>query len=204
MKTLLFTLALLVAGLFSATAQTEKGRWTVGASVGNFTYSTQNGYNSFSGSLTPSAGYFVANNLAVGAGIPLSLTTNKFSDPNGDTHTRTTSVGLSPYVRYYIGSSRLKPYVGVSYAYSLTNQRNESGGQTLKINGHISTLSPAVGVAYFVNRTVALNAGLSYIWQRYKSGYTVYDASGNPINEAPVSTTKYVSLGIGFQIFFGK
>ena len=31
--------------------------------------------------------------------------------------------GVSPFVRYYIGSARLKPYVGVAYSYSKTHSK---------------------------------------------------------------------------------
>ncbi len=203
MKTIVFTLALVLSGFLVVMAQTEKGRWTVGAQVGNFQYSTQNGYNSFSGSLSPSAGYFLANNLLIGAGVPLSLTTNKFSNPSGDVLYKSTEIGLSPYVRYYVGSGKLKPYVGVSYAYSMTRQRTDMDYQTLKTSGFTSSVIPTVGIAYFINRSVALNAGLNYVWSRFGNGTQAYDVSGNPIEKATY-TSKYLSLGIGFQIFLGK
>ncbi len=203
MKILYFTLTLLLTGLSSVVAQTEKGRWMVGASVGNFSYSAQNGNKSFAGSISPSAGYFVANNLVVGTGIPLGLSTNNYYDPTGEIHASTINMGVSPYVFYYFGSSKLKPYVGVSYTYSKTEHRIRSGSQTNTDNGYTSSVIPTVGVAYFINRTVALSAGLNYVWDRYKTAYAVYDVSGNPI-ETPVSTSKYLSLGIGFQIFLGK
>lgn len=203
MKALFFTLVWLVASFSVSTAQTEKGRWMVGAQVGNFQFSTQNQYSSFSGSISPSAGYFMVNNLVVGTGIPLSLAINNYADPNGDIHNRSTSVGLSPYVRYFIGSNKLKPYVGVSYAYSKSNQRTESGYQTTKTGGFTSSVIPTVGVAYFINRSVALNAGLNYVWSQYDNGYSMYDASGNPI-ERTTYTSKYLSLDLGFHIFLGK
>jgi len=203
MKAILFTLALLVTTISTSLAQTEKRRWTVGAQVGDFYYSTQNGYTSFSGSLSPSAGYFVANNLVVGTGVPLSLTTNKLADPNGDVRNTSTSIGLSPYVRYYVGSHKLKPYVGLSYAYSSTKRRADMGYQTLKSGGFTSTVSPTIGAAYFINRSVAINAGLNYIWERFNNGSTVYDVNGNLIEDTTF-TSKYLSLSIGFQFFLGK
>ncbi len=203
MKTIVFTLAFVLSGFSAVMAQTEKGRWTVGARVGNFQYSTQNGYSSFSGSLSPSAGYFVANNLLIGAGVPLSLTINKLSSSTGNVLNKSTGIGLSPYVRYYVGSSKLKPYVGVSYTYSTTRQRTDMGYQTLKTGGFTSSVIPTVGIAYFINRSVALNAGLNYVWDRFDSGNQAYDASGNPI-EKTTYTSKYLSLDIGFHIFLGK
>lgn len=184
-------------------AQTEKGRWTAGATVGNFTYSKKDAYRSFSASLTPLAGYFVANNLEVGTGVPLSVNTSKYVNPNGDAKNSGTSIGLSPYVRYYFGPAKLKPFVGLAYGYSWTSIRNRDSGQDTKGKGFTSTLTPTVGVAYFINRSVALNASLNYISQRYRTAYVSYNSGGTPI-EVPVSTSNYMSLGIGFQIFLGQ
>lgn len=203
MRKAFFTLVFILSGLSLTMAQTEKGRWMVGASVGSLSYSSQNGYRSFSTSVSPSAGYFVATNLVVGTGIPFSLSTSKYYNPSGDAHARNVSIGLSPYVRYYIGERKLKPYVGLAYAYSQTDQQTESGGQTNKANGSASSVTPTLGIVYFINRTVALSAGLSYVWDRYKSAYVAYDANGNRV-DAPVATSTYLSLGIGFQIFLGK
>lgn len=203
MRIIVFTLAFMMMGLSAVMAQTEKGSWMVGADIGNFSYSSQNGYRSFSASVAPSAGYFVAPNLVVGTGLPFSLSTNKYYNPSGDAHARNISIGLSPYIRYYVGERKLKPYVGVSYAYSRTSQRRESGGQIDTGSGSTSSLLPSLGVAYFINRAVALQAGLTYVWDRYKSAYVAYDANGNQI-DVPVATSTYLSLGIGFQIFLGK
>ena len=70
MKNSLYTFLLIVASLSFATAQTEKGRWTVGTDVGNLSYQDQNNYKTFSANLTPSAGYFLTNGLLVGTGVP--------------------------------------------------------------------------------------------------------------------------------------
>jgi outer membrane protein W len=199
MKKISLWLVLLLFSSLTTMAQTEKGRWTVGAQVGNFQYSAQNEYYSFSGSLSPAVGYFFANNLVVGAGVPLSLATNKY-DSN---HSTSTSIGLSPYVRYYFGNANLKPYAGLSYSYARTHQRIKTGNRDNDVNGFTSNFSPVVGLAYFLNHTVALNIGLSYVWQRYNSGNQNYDVNGNPV-DMQTATSKYATLNIGFDLFFGK
>ncbi|SOD77943.1 outer membrane beta-barrel protein [Spirosoma fluviale] len=203
MKAFICTCLILLTSLTVVSAQTEKGRWTVGATVGNFTYYKKDTYRSFSANLTPSAGYFPVNNLEVGTGIPLSLSKSKYANFNGDAKASNVSFGLSPYVRYYFGSSKLKPFVGLAYGYSWTSIRNRDSNQDLKGKGFTSTLTPTVGVAYFINRTVALNASVNYISQKYKTANAYYNSGGTQI-EVPVSTTNYMSLGIGFQIFLGQ
>lgn len=203
MKNSLYTLLLLLMSLSLATAQTEKGRWTVGADVGNLSYSSQYGYRSFSGSLSPSAGYFAVNNLVAGAGLPVSFGTG--SSNSRDYRYQTTVVGLSPFVRYYFGAASLKPYVGVSYAYSRTSQRTNSPNpnQQSTYKGFSSNVSPNVGLAYFINRTVSLNAGLSYVKSWYNNGAPDYNNGGIRV-ESITTKSDYLSLNVGFQLFFGK
>lgn len=206
MKKALFTLTWLAA-LTTAQAQTEKGRWLVGAQVGNFSYSDPNNQRRFSGDLLPSAGYFVANGLAVGAGIPVSLSIQQYpyfdqtTASTVDAKQTSTSYGLAPFVRYYFGSAKLKPYLGLSYSYSRTNTNQTTPGRTiLKTEGHASVIAPTIGVAYFVSRNVALNVGIDYNIQKQKIRVTEPAARLGTFN----SDDKSLSLGIGFQLFFGS
>lgn len=190
-----------------AKAQTEKGRWMVGAQVGDFQYSDQNRQKIFSGSLTPTAGYFVAKNLLVGAGVPLSLSTNsyygiRYPDPTFVKFEVTnTQYGVSPFVRYYIGSAKLKPYVGVAYSYSKTHSQTMASSALLqKSEGYSSAIVPGLGIAYFISRSVALNAGLNYSIQKDQDNILAPQSAISTFT----SDFKSLSLGIGFQFFFGK
>ncbi len=206
MKKILFTLACMAA-LTTAQAQTEKGRWLVGAQVGNFSYSDQSSQRSFEGSLTPSAGYFVANGLVVGTGIPLGLTWAKYTTVDritlaaADARFISTSYGLAPFIRYYFGTSKLKPYVGVAYSYGRTHSnQNIPGTETVKSKGYVSILKPTVGVAYFITRNAALNAGLNYNFQKQESQYTEPASRVNTFS----SSYRSLSLDLGFQLFLGS
>jgi len=207
MKKTLFVLVWLAAALTTAQAQTEKGRWLVGAQVGDFSYSDQNSQRSFSGELTPSAGYFVANGLAIGAGVPLGLSTQRYPFFDQTTpafvHAKQISLsyGLAPFVRYYFGPAKLKPYIGVSYSYSRTYSNQTTPDRTiLKTKGYASSIAPTIGVAYFITRNLALNAGLNYNIQKQESQYTEPASRVGTYN----SNYKSLSLGIGFQLFFGS
>lgn len=200
MKTNYLLLALLLLSFTTAIAQTEKGRWTAGASIGSFRYTTQDRYDQLSGSLSPSVGYFVGRNFLIGAGVPLSFSTAKTGDQYKD---NSSSAGLSPYIRYFIGEGRLKPYAGVSYGYSRNWRRYSVPGVDAKATGQSSTVVPTLGVAYFINQTVALNAGLSYVIENYRNENIRYSPTV-PVEPESRGEYKYLALGVGFQIFFGK
>ena len=197
MRYVLVTLVMLVVGSAGAQAQTEKGRWTVGAQVGSLSYSgTGEPYSirSFSISLSPSAGYFVARNLAIGASIPVTFLAYKASFPGTTVPSKVNSLslGLAPFIRYYIGSAKLRPFASASYGYTQVwnttfapRTNNDS-----KNSSNYSTYSVGAGVAYFVNNTVSLDASLNY-----------GDSFGYDRTTLNRGTT---SLSVGFRLFFGK
>jgi outer membrane protein len=204
MKTSLVTCVLVWITSVAVLAQTEKGRWMVGLSVGSLTYQEQpsTNYKAFSISLSPSAGYFVINNLLVGTGLPLSLSTSKTDNPGLPIKSTSTGIGLAPFVRYYFGESKLKPYVGISYSYSQNKYTYKTLLGDVSGTGHTTFIVPGVGLAYFINRNVALNASLNYTIQTTQTPYLQLTPSPSIINSS--SDFKLITLGIGFQVFLGK
>ncbi|QKZ14515.1 outer membrane beta-barrel protein [Spirosoma sp. KUDC1026] len=187
-------------------AQTEQGRWQVGAQVGNFSYQSQNGTKNFSGSISPSAGYFVIDNLLVGTGVPLSYSAFRFPTAIAPfAKSISTGYGLSPFARYYVGKTQLKPYAELAYSYSRSINKQTQEDVTGQLSERTSlasstNLTPTVGVAYFFTNNVALNAGLSYNIQASKT--EACDVNNNLVSFT--SNWKSLSLGIGLQIFFGE
>lgn len=204
MKKSLYTLLLVIASVSVATAQTEKGRWTAGANVGNLSYQDQNTLRSFAANLTPSAGYFVANGLLIGTGLPLSLSSS--NNRNIRNNTLSTGIGLSPFIRYYFGPSALKPYAGFFYSYVRSSISYKTPLGDVSGTGYSSTLAPTLGIAYFVNRNIALNAGLNYTIRTGKTpGIAFSGQMGPAVRVVDFRTeSKLLSLNIGFQLFFGK
>lgn len=207
MRTLTLIVFLAATLMEKVEAQTEKGRWTVGAEVGNFTYQNQNDIKSFTGSLSPAAGYFVTDGLAIGAGVPVSFTSQNYGSTNfGNLRYSSTVIGLAPFVRYFIGRSKLKPYLAVTYSYGQSRGRyrtDTQGGSESKTEGYTTSLVPNAGVAYFINRNLALNLGVNYNinHQEYE---TVQTSPFTPGPSNSNTNTESLSLGVGFRLFIGK
>ena len=195
MRNILVTLVLLTLVSAGVQAQTEKGRWTAGAQVGNLRYSGNNvQYRSrnFSGSLSPSAGYFVANNLAVGVSLPVTYTRNYSIIPgNVNNDASGFNIELSPFVRYYVGSAKLRPFLNASVGFQHLWSVYKGFGttETQRYDAGYTTYSAGGGVAYFINNTVSLDASLTY---------------ANYLGGAPNPTRSSIGLNIGFRLFFGK
>ncbi|MDO5104603.1 hypothetical protein, partial [Capnocytophaga sp.] len=158
----------------TVSAQIQKGNWMVGGQVADMKFT--NGLNI---NLYPQAGYFIADNFAVGALVGLGVYKAKGSS---DTQT---NWNLGGFGRYYIG----KDYVNL-----LKNGRffgegsfgfggnNSSVGSTT--NG--VDLGVGAGFAYFITRNISLDAVLKF---------NAVVGGGNTAGQGDLG------LRIGFQIF---
>jgi hypothetical protein len=63
-------------------------------------------------SLTPSAGYFIKDNLALGAELNIYL--SKTIDYDYDSEDRDSVITFSPFIRKYFGAKKARPYVHAS------------------------------------------------------------------------------------------
>ena len=208
MKKLVCILVILMTSRSLVHAQTEKGRWTAGVNIGSVSYQDYNSIKQFAVNLTPSAGYFIKDNLLIGTGVPLSLSTYKTGVTNPYlTKTVTMGVGLSPFVRYYFGKSALKPFAGLSYSYTYTHYKYEPlplFGSNESASGYSTYWTPTLGLAYFINRSIAVNASLNYTISESKTVYFSPTQSGASRIIDNTQKSKLFSLGVGFQLFFGK
>lgn len=108
-----------LAGLASAAqAQTERGTTLIGLSASNMSYgrSADHTFRQYSGTLTPTVGRFVADNLLVGLGVQVghrysqstysglffpSVVSSSVAYDKITFSERRWSAGLAPYARYY-------------------------------------------------------------------------------------------------------
>lgn len=147
---------LLVLGLQSLISQTEKGHCLIGGSIyGSKGLSNSN--KNFTLGVQPSLGFFVADNLAIGASLSFNMSTAP-NTPNFYGY------GLGPLARYYVGGGKIKPFVSASAMYVGSNY----DGQTS--NGF--NFDGGVGVAFFVTDNVAIDLQGLYKWNKF-SGSSV-------------------------------
>lgn len=199
LTTLLFVLVSL-----TTQAQISQGRWQVSADLSDFSYKVNDANTSFSGQLTPAIGYVLVQNLVAGVGLSLNhystSTTTVFRE-------HTSSIGASPYIRYYVGKASLKPFVGISYSF-FTNKDTftiyggavESYSRTFSSNA----LTPALGLAYFLNNRFALQASLHYVMYMNEAGGPVGLNGPNTSFLPGRSNHQDLSLGLGIQFLLGR
>ncbi|GAB3247150.1 hypothetical protein GCM10027347_02550 [Larkinella harenae] len=205
MKTAKLTLFLMLAILSGAVAQTEKGRWLVGAQVGNVSYQKikDNRGHIVNVNVNPTGGYFLMDNFLVGVTVPFSSNTISFDSPASFSGPNTRSIGIGPFVRYYVGKSAVKPYLGVDYTYNRkVGIYNNINSTDYRLKGSSNSLAPTLGVAYFINRHILLSAGLNYTFTHSRDQVLVL--AGTPSITEITANGRKLALDIGFALLLGQ
>lgn len=191
MKNIIFSIVLLFA-VTASFAQTERGTFMVGGNVGNYRYnyhgkSYSNTMNNFSAG--PSAGYFIADNLAVGLNINFYSVKQDWTGITPSyTYTgldKTHGWGVSPFIRYYKSLSDKFYFFGslsAGYDWSKGNRTELSPFDQLnysyKERNPSAMLSP--GLVFFPSSKFGLEVTLGSLrYGAYKRDYDGTDYSGN-------------------------
>jgi len=168
MKKNLLTL-ILATGLIVANAQTEKGDWMVG---GNFSLNTSD--NNTEVALTPDAGIFIINNLALGANLGFIYS------KSGDV--KVTSFGIGPFMRYYFTKAMVRPILHGNL--NFLSQKTKILGLPSTTN-NITSYFLGGGAAIFISDQVSIDGLIGYANSKIKN-------SGSKGGFA---------LNIGFQVY---
>ena len=133
----------------SVFAQTEKGDWLAGGTIGFRTNKNNSEFN-----LSPNGGYFFANNFV--AGINLQIETSKTGD------VKQTTLGTGPFARLYVGKGNFRPFAITSVDYLYKSIKNT----TKTTSNGVGWLIGAGGAA-FLNSAVALEAIAGYNYTKF-------------------------------------
>lgn len=201
MKQFVFTAALMLMSVSAILAQTEKGRWTVGAQVGNVSYASRGTERSLSVLLSPSVGVFAARNFLLGLSLPVVYSQYR-STVVSTYESSNTQLGVSPFARIYFGSAKLRPFVNASVGYNhqWTSflSPGSSTGRPVKDDSGFIGYSLSAGGAYFINNTISLDASLGY------AGGDTNNLNIADFFNSGTTQAKSFGLSIGFRLFLGK
>jgi len=162
-------------------------------------YKTEYKYNILS--VTPNYGYFVINNLCIGANVSATFTHASSAAatdyPELENHSR--SIGVGPFVRYYLPlDNKLYAFVTTGYTWYWSNLKYEFPDATDDIvtmtsKSRYTLWNGGIGLSYFINPSAALEAGAGYASVRHKND-----------DGKPTDKTNNIALNIGFRIFLRK
>jgi outer membrane protein len=173
-------IALIIFSFTSTYAQETKGKILIGGSSAFGISSTSNKAKTdndswdlskqFDFSFVPMVGFFVINGLAIGLDAEVKYNsfkeTSKYSSHYTD---KTTTLVAGPFIRYYIGKGKVKPYAHISAGggqYKEVNEQNMGGTTTYKYS--VFAIKAGGGIGIFLNDHVALDLGLQYFYTSSK------------------------------------
>lgn len=205
MKKLILSLAILGGIALTAQAQTEKGKTILGGNVYfNSAKSDAEGAKAANElSIVPSAGYFVADNIAIGTGIGYQTAKANAASVVG----KTEAFLVSPFGRYYkslndqfkfFGQLSVPLAFGSAKAVDADLEVGDKTGSTTSIG---VALSP--GFAYFPTSKIGIEFTLNGIaYENYK----VKDGDDNELEGAGSQSfsigADFFSPRIGIQFYF--
>jgi outer membrane protein len=188
-------LALICSGAY---AQFNQGRYLVGGAVGfsattgkaksNSATSTIGHYTSFS--VNPNVGYFVIDNLAVGAGLGLGVSTSKGDGNDNSKHTNT-KFTLTPFARYYLDPG-IFFQAQVGFGSESDKDKNNGSNTTTTTKYGVFNWALAAGYAYFLNDYVAIEPMVGFKSESLKNK----DADVKGIDSG-------LFINIGLQVYLG-
>lgn len=205
MKKLLLVGAVALFGAMNA--QTEKGSWVIGGSttIGFNSTSSKVKYNgqsvdgpkSTSFNIKPSAGYFVANNVAVGLDFGFTSTKNEsteyFLGEQYDYESTFNTFIVMPTATYYFKSaSKVMPYLGAGVGYFSNTTKfpaSSFNNDETKFTTDGLAWGAKGGIVYLVTPSVGIDLGLAYVNTSNKEG------------EVKIVTNTF-GVNAGFSFFF--
>jgi hypothetical protein len=145
---------------------------------GSFLFA-KNSYPNGSSSIlnfSPEVSYFVNTNFE--AGVAIAIQSSDYSD------TRTTTIGVGPFIAAYFKTTDIKPFVGLSYTYLTTEFTY--GSRTLS-DGSESSIGLMGGILIPLNQKLAISPIVRY---------SFYFGQGIQLGDIT-----QIMLGVGFKAF---
>ncbi len=145
-----FILSLLIISI--SQAQTSRGSTLAGGGL-NLFFPTGGDSDNFRFDFQPRVGFFVANNVAVGGMLPITI--------NRTGNTRVSSIGIKPFGRFYVGGSQLKLFLEGRFGLQHFTTRDVPSDRRTDQFDELS-VGFGAGLAAFFNKHVALEPQISY------------------------------------------
>ena len=198
MKKVTFLFLLLSAFVItSVKAQTSQGNMMVGGtlSLSTTSYQSNSDFETSSTTFSPGFGYFVADNLAVGADLLFSSGTTD----NGVNKTETNDFAFGPFARYYkyTSNDKFAFYGQAKFTYGTGKTDVTPGGETKTAT---TTFAISPGFAYFFNEHWALDFSIRGLEVRSHDP----NRDGNDDKQTTITfNVSSFSPSLGFRYHFG-
>ncbi|MFN7116346.1 MAG: hypothetical protein ACK4TA_06065 [Saprospiraceae bacterium] len=147
-------------------AQTQKGSWMLGGSISSNLIFAEDAFNF---NISPGAGYFVLNGLALG--LQPSWGYARSETPNTGFF-KSYDYALTPSAKYFLKVNKvIYPFAGLSYGWNRTIGRSEKGTLDYDYSGNM--LEFDTGILLFVNDFIGIENAAVYQRNDSEATFTV-------------------------------
>ncbi|MFA8435536.1 MAG: outer membrane beta-barrel protein [Marinifilaceae bacterium] len=143
---------------------------------------------------SPEIGWFVNDDLILGVGLPINITTNK--DEDGD-KTTVSSYILAPFAKHYFGKGNVRPFFQAILGYGITKYKEDTkyfdyDADSYEMNSFLYGLGG--GFSFFLNQNIALD---------FSTGYNHITSKPKDDNDSDYKMIKKgFQANVGFTIIF--
>lgn len=177
-----------------ANAQTEPGTYLVGTNVGHFSLN-DNSRPIRTLILKPALGRFIRTNLVIGLELPF-----QYAYLKEEVYTNyDTKVGVSPFLRYYLGSNEtVKPFGSLSAGWRYNRSRLVSPADNYDdvLTSGSFLYGATAGVAFFLSPAVSFDVSANWTYGKGQGIETVPGLSYGLLN--------VLRIGFGFQLYLSR
>ncbi|MDJ1501687.1 outer membrane beta-barrel protein [Xanthocytophaga agilis] len=201
----IFIAAIAMISAMTATAQVEQGKLFINGQFGvsSKSYEANSNYKYSSFALTPSVGYFVSDQFAVGLGLGFTTTKNKYINNTNVVTETTPTVNVSPFVRYYIPTSGDKFHFfaqsRLGFGFGKEKTKTEFANSTNTTESKVNTIDFSIspGFAFFPSSHWATELTLRGFYIN-----SVNPQGGNNNNTTIGLDVNSLSPSLGISYFF--
>ena len=181
-------------------AQTEKGRFIIGAGGSVDVSNTKGGLSSVPSKtsnttiiIKPEVGYFLLDDFSVGISISLEGYT-------GDAHGAHADL-LSEF-KYFFKGTHFRPFVKANVGYKYKDFWGLFGQSIPVSDVQGLAFGGGVGGAFFVRKNISVDLGLNYLHSTLKRVSMPYDQSGPMKEENPLKANMdEIKVFVGFSVY---
>ena len=215
MKKTFLVLALTMGVSLVSFAQVGAGKMFAGGGLGIGSYgsksiaggTTTEGPKTLNLSISPSVGYFVSDNIAVGLAITFNNSTTKvdLGAGVGESKTVNNSFGLRPMARYYKGfSETFFAYVEGSVGFENGKTKNTTSGTTTETSNTSSFgINVAPGFAFFPTEKYAFELQFNLLGFNRFIDKDPTDTANRDIDSGfNLGFNSFAPVSLGFNYFF--
>ncbi len=223
MKILLFFIPLVLIINSVSYSQLSQGSFLIGGgfNIQNSTSDYSYGYGndspyknkskSFEFNIQPNVGYFFLNNIALGImgniGNRNYQSYTSLSSTIDNSNGNTFSYGVGIFFRYYYPINDFAFIGKFNYSFTWSNGTSKYKGsdyfgeEIYEIHSNGNTLTPGLGITYFLNKYISLEGFLQYQINNSKISQKYIKSIYPMENYHTDSTNKNFSFLVGFQIY---